>query len=324
MLDSSVHNYLGLRRPRVRPPSLSGYSDGEFARLVTAARKDVAAIRDRIDASEKLLTAWAADHTAVGGDEAELARTLAAVAETGVVPRLGGVKRPGRIELANRLFVGQADREALLVLLVAVTGRNAECLKELPHEHRVIDGRAVEVQLVKRRRGPRRWHDTVTWEIGPPHRELHTPGGLHLLLHRLMARSRAFSGSETVWSTWRNAQSAAGIGVGEHHDPYAMKLAAALSLKDWADGHGLCRDAAGDEVARPLEVDLRRVRTSCEVRRTGRSAAISRRRCAQTAPLSCSRTTYAAIRIPVSGPKTLCSRLCQMRRAQRSLRTGER
>lgn len=268
LLDSSVHDYLGISRPRVRPPSLTGYSDGEFARLVDAARKDVAAIRDRIDVSGALLAAWTDDQSAVSAADAELARTLAAMAEAGVVPRLGGVRRPVRTEMAKRLFVTQADREPLLVLFVAVTGRNAECLKELPHEHRVIDGKAVEVQLTKRRRGPQRWYDTVTWEIGPPHRELHTPGGLYLLLHRLMARGRVFSGSESIWSTWRNGRSTTDLGPEEHHDPYARQLAANLCLMGWADRHGLQQDASADEPSQPLPIDLRRLRTTTEVRRT--------------------------------------------------------
>jgi hypothetical protein len=269
LLSPSVVNYLDQRTVNQRHPSLTGYSDGEFSRLVGAARQDVATIRSRIDAGERLLAAWSTNPASVGDSEASLAETLAAMAETGVVPRLAGLnERSHRTELAQRLFVTQTDREPLLVLLVAVTGRNAESLKELPHEHRVIDGKAVEVQLIKRRHGPQRWHDTVTWEIGPPHRELHTPGGVYLLLHRLMARSRGFSASESIWSTWRNSPAASGIGVTEHKDPYAMRLAASLNLKGWGARNDLRADAKTDGVAQPLSVDLRRVRTTCEVRRT--------------------------------------------------------
>lgn len=93
----------------------------------------------------------------------------------------------------------------MLVLLVAVTGRNIETVKELPAHHRLLDGRAVEVQLTKRRRGAGRWVQTVTWEIGPPGRELHHPGGLYLLLHRLMASGRELStGPSSFWAVWRN------------------------------------------------------------------------------------------------------------------------
>ena len=75
------------------------------------------------------LAAWSTDPASVGDSETGLAETLAAMAETGVVPRLGGLnERSRRTELAQRLFVTQTDREPLLVLLVAVTGRNVGVL----------------------------------------------------------------------------------------------------------------------------------------------------------------------------------------------------
>ena len=133
LLSPSVVNYLDQRTVQLRHPSLPGYSDGEFACLVGAARNDVATIRSRIDAGEQLLAAWSKDPASVGNSETSLAETLAAMVETGVVPRLGGLyERSHRTELAQQLFVTQTDREPLLVLLVAVTGRNAESLKELP------------------------------------------------------------------------------------------------------------------------------------------------------------------------------------------------
>ena len=233
-----------------------------------AARNDVAVIRDRIDANDRLVAAWTAGSTEVDDDEAQLAAALSTMATTGVVPLANDHKLPERTQLAQRLYVTAADREALLILLVALTGRNAEVLKELPHEHRVIEDRAVEVQVIKRRHGAQRWHDTVTWEIGPPHRELHTPGGLYLLLHRLMARSRTISGAESIWSVWRHAQTASGAGTAEHHDPYAAKLNGALRLKAWGSRHELLEDQAGEQNPQPLQIDLRRLRTSVEVRRT--------------------------------------------------------
>ena len=66
-----------------------------------------------------------------------------------------------------------------------------ETIKELPAEHRVLEDRAVELRPTKRRRGATRWYDTVTWEIGPSGKELHTPGGIYLLLHRLTRGDRA-------------------------------------------------------------------------------------------------------------------------------------
>jgi hypothetical protein len=238
----------------------------------TPPRGEVAGIRDRIDAGERLLAAWSADPEAVHGQDRALAAKLAVMAESGLVPRLPGMpvteERRARTTLAQHVFVTRADREPILVLLAALTGRNSETLKELPTEHRILGGVAVELRLIKRRHGARRWFDTVSWEIGPPHRELHTPGGLYLLLHRLMTRSRSWSGSRSLWSVWCNADRDLG-GLHEHRDPFAATLHAGLNLPRWAKSHDLRADPTADhpDGAR-LPVKITRIRTSVEVRRT--------------------------------------------------------
>lgn len=272
-LGPAVLNYLARRVDKRRKlPGESGYSDGELTRLVSAARTEVAAVRDRIEAGERLLAAWSANPATVAGQDRMLAAELAAMAESGLVPRLPGMmasaERQARIALAQHLFVTRTDREPTLVLLAALTGRNCETLKELPAEPRILDGVAVELRLIKRRHGPRRWFDTVSWEIGPPHRELHTPGGLYLLLHRLMTRSRSWSGSRSLWSVWCNAKQELG-GVHEHRDPFAATLNAGLDLTRWARGHDLRADPPpGQPEGAPLPVKVTRIRTSVEVRRT--------------------------------------------------------
>lgn len=277
LVSATVLTYLARRSTNTKAPGAPGYSDGEWTRLVAAARADVAAIRDRIMAGERLLADWSADPSGLSGTERDLAEQLAQIAATGVVPRFpeAGVGQERRLRslVAGRLFVTWADREPLLVLLGAVTGRNPETLKELPAEHRVLDGRAVELRVIKRRHGPQRWFDTVTWEIGPPHRELHTPGGLYLLLHRLMARGRTFrdarTASPSIWSVWRNPRTGGLAGVHEHHDPYAARLAGSLDFTRWARRHDLRADPTHHQhEAPPLAVRLARVRTSVEVRRT--------------------------------------------------------
>ena len=112
----------------------------------------------------------------------------------------------------------------------AVTGRNLETIKELPAEHRVMEGRAVELRVVKRRRGPRLWHATVSWEIGDPGRELHTPGGFIYWPTNSPRPGRALLGSpHRLWAIWRNAtgnaRAEATVGdIGEHTDAFAKGL----------------------------------------------------------------------------------------------------
>ena len=174
-----------------------------------------------------------------------------------------------RYELARRLFVTNSDREAILILLVAVTARNGETIKELPAEHRLLDDRAVELRTVKRRRGPQHWSETVTWEIGPQHRELHTPGGLYLLLHRLMTRSRTFTGSTSLWSTWSMAGGDGWATTAEHRDTFGKTLTGNLRFTRWSTDHDLRTDPISTgEATATLGVDLRRLRTTVEVRRT--------------------------------------------------------
>lgn len=247
--------------------SLTGYSDGEFARLVDAARTDVAAIRARITAGNDLLETMTRTNT---GPTSEAEQSIWDMAATGVVPVPGGQivrHRHQRTAWAGQLFITRTDLAPLLTLFVAVSGRDVEVLKEIPFEHRIVGGRAVEVQLSKRRTGPNRWHDTVTWEIGPPHRELHTPGGLYLLLHRLMERGRAFSNSTTLWATWRNTNHDRGTAA-EHQNPFAQTLAGRADMSTWSTLRGLHTDADSSGATSPLGLDMRRVRTSAEVRRT--------------------------------------------------------
>lgn len=263
-LTADVQDHLSRRATIPRTTTKSGYSDGELARILQAARADVAALRDRIDAGERLLNSLDDDPD---GDRA----AARGIAETGEIPRERGTdvvtENLRRRALAGQLFVTRPDVEPLLVLLTALTQRNVETIKELPAEHRILEGRAVELQVIKRRRGRHRWTETVTWEIGPPHRELHTPGGLYLLAHRLMARGRSVSGASSIWSIWRNVDRGQPT-VSEHRDPFAHKLDASLKLPAWSARHQLRTDPQPDGSTDPLVIDYVRVRTSMEVRRT--------------------------------------------------------
>jgi len=273
MIPPAAMEYANRRWDNNRFVSKPGYSPRELARLLTTARRDVVGIRDRIQAGEQLLARHRTAPDTLSPAEAADAARLADIAETGVVPpdpRPMHLALPARRQIAERLFLTMPDLTPLLVLLVAVTGRNIETIKELPVGHRILDGRAVELRLTKRRRGARHWTDTVTWEIGPASRELHTPGGLYLLLRQLCARSREFSGSDRVWSVWRSGHRAGVKGADEHYDPFGRSLHGYSAYpRQWVTGHDLRGEPSTEDTVAPrFPLDFNRLKTSIDVRRT--------------------------------------------------------
>lgn len=248
--------------PRVRKPmrpGLSGYSDAELARIAAAARADVRLLCDR------LAQPLPADDMALNA-----ARQTGRVSTMSITAPL---RAHARKSIAERLFVTRDDLYPLLVLLILTTGWNLEVIKELPVAHRVIDGRAVELELLKRRRGAGNWHHPVTWEIGSPGQELHTPGGLYLLLHRLMEPARNFLEVPAFWAVWHH------LPDDQHREcrnPFAKSLSVAtLKWAVWTARHGLLADpplgtvpAANSAGSVPLRLTANRLKTSIDVRRT--------------------------------------------------------
>lgn len=237
----------------------SGYSDAELRRIVRAARADVAALRDRLRQPEE---------PGVEGHALTQLRATGRTPET-----LPATSRQG---LAERVFATRRDLVAMLVLLVATTGWNVEVIKELPTEHRILEGLAVELQVVKRRRGAGRWHQTVTWEIGPPGRELHTPGGVYLLLHDLMSAGRALVPTQTYWAMWHPHRRHRSAGEG-CSNPFDISLSANTSNSEWVHRHQLTSDgpdpdpsrgSAHGELPQALGLEFNRLKTSIDVRRT--------------------------------------------------------
>ena len=166
------------------------------------------------------------------------------------------------VSAAQHLFLAEQDLVPLLVLAVALTGRNPETVKELPAAHQVLEDRAVAVGIIKRRRGKALSRQSVHWEIGPESRQLHTPGGLYLLVHELTRRIRAISGTESLWSVWSGRS-----GVNGHAAPFANSLTRSLDLSRWAAAQGLTADAPDGGEPGPLELRLDRLKTTAEARR---------------------------------------------------------
>ena len=250
---------------------------------MTAARSDVVQIRDRIRAAERLLARLEADPAELDSDARVLAEELAGMARTGRVPTRRRRTRTGRtcvdhrarVALASQLFLTGADLAPLLILMVALSGRNGETIKELSVDHRVLEGRAVAVNLVKRRRGKTLSRETVHWETGgTDSRQLHTPGGLYLLLHELTRRSRRWSGASRIWSIWVNETTRGKTRerkarTGGHIDPYDVSLQGVFypTMRQWAARHGLYADSS-DDGHPPLDITLNRLKTTVEVRIT--------------------------------------------------------
>jgi len=255
-------------------PGVPGYSDREFRDLMAAARSDVVAIRDRVRRGERLLETFRAHPGSLTDDERTLAGHLDAMERTGHVPVVRTqLNRPvleGRLEVARHLFLTDTDLAPLFILGAGLTGRNAETVKDLPAQHRVLDNQAVSVTLTKRRRGKSKARETVHWETGgSDSRQLHTPGGYYLLLHQLTARSRRFSSSTRIWSIWAGTSGRPGANwaikaaSAGHIDPFADRLARSLHLNQFAERHGL-----KDDNGNPLQISGNRIKTTVEVRTT--------------------------------------------------------
>lgn len=280
------------RRLNAVEGAVGGYSPGELERLAAAARADTARIARRIRTAEQLLRQLREEPDTLSGPSRERAEILAAMAATGEVPWPGGPGVPGlrrRTELASQLFLTWQDLAPLMVLLAVVTERNGETLKELPARHRILEGRAVEFAMVKRRQGSQRWIQTVTWEIGSRERELHTPGGLYLLLLELTARSRGFCGSTAAVCFWRNGMQRRISGPAEHWAPFELNLrhGALIEMSKWAAARAKpvladpppARKTNGDTAEEteetaavtgppPLRITFNRIKTSVDARRT--------------------------------------------------------
>ncbi|MGW6374809.1 hypothetical protein ACWFRB_01930 [Rhodococcus sp. NPDC055112] len=258
------------------PTPKSGYSDGELHRLVTAARSDVVAMRNRHARANELIERFRFNPSQLTEEELAQATQLVNITVTGKAPP-ATVK--ARCEIMSQQYILVSDLTPLLLLMVAVTGLNIETVKELPAAHRVLEDRVVEIEIVKRRRGSGSWHETVTWEIGSPGREHHAPGGLYLLLHGLMKVGRVHSGTESLWSVWRRtSKGRTGRRLAPHVAPFAERLDAWFGLnRQWTQSHQLIADrhaavsqdeGMSDDVAKELNLDFNRLKTSIDVRTT--------------------------------------------------------
>lgn len=245
-----------------------GYSDREFAAIMTAARAAVREIERRFADAKQLMDRYQANPELLDDDERQFARHLLAIASTGTVLGYRQKRKAGdhpnkqnlpdytrQVDIASRLFLVERDLRPLLTLAVGLSGRNVETMKELTADCEVLEGRAVRVELTKRRRGPAGMFDHTHWEIGKPNQTLHTPGGFYLLVKELTDLGRSFSGTDSLWSIW-SARSG-------HVGAFEASLTRGPGSLRWQYGLGLL-----DDEGEPLRLSLPRLKKTVDIRTT--------------------------------------------------------
>jgi hypothetical protein len=260
MIAEEVEGWLHRRRSAGQTPAVAGYSDREFDAIMVAARSEVAAIRSRLERSQRLLTRYEREPDTLSAEERQLAAGLADIASTGEIPVIAHASKAWdnhpMMKLARQLFVTGFDLGPLLTLGVGISGRNLETLKDLTIEHDVLEAKAVRVELIKRRRGPERMFEMVHWEIGAPSQQLRRPGGYYLLLEQMMRLSRSFSGTSSLWSVWDPPDG--------HHGPFDV----ALHLKDWHMQRWKQRHRLLDDNGQRLQINSLRLKKTVDIRNT--------------------------------------------------------
>ena len=156
-LPAEVWDAINRRVANTLDAADGGYSDGEWDRLVAAARADSARIVRRIRAGEDLLRRYRQDPASLSEPERVRGNVLKHMADTGEVVPHPVPGQGNRREMAAHLFLRWSDLPPLMILMAVLAERNGESIKELPARHRVLEDRAVEVVLVKRRTGENAW-----------------------------------------------------------------------------------------------------------------------------------------------------------------------
>ncbi|MCI4657320.1 hypothetical protein [Cryobacterium zhongshanensis] len=255
-VHQGVHSFLARKNPKKKKLGVSGMSDEVFTQVIRAARADVVNIRTRIGAGRALAQLAAATPASVPPPLRRLGDQLVELLDTGALrPGEGESAREShQLDIAANVFLINADLTPLMILLAAVSGRNSETIKELPAEHETADDRAVRLQIIKRRSGGDNWFEDVHWEVGNPSRQLHTSGGIYMLIHDLCAPSRRWAESDRVWAVWTNPRGKEPI---PNRYPWARSLQGpTLDLGGWAKRHAI------NEHGKPLDLSFNRIRTT--------------------------------------------------------------
>ncbi|WP_351227925.1 hypothetical protein [Streptomyces sp. NPDC002133] len=223
--------------------------------LETAARDDVARIRDRILEGEKL-AASGRDPRRYGWDRLEnvlwyIAHDSPLTADDASYKIL----RPwgGREELNGRLHLTARDLVPFLLLLACQTGMEPECIRQLRSDCLASPARGyVSIAYVKKR-APSSPHKTVRVTDGG---SLRFPGGVIRLALRLTKRTRELIGSDALWCDVG--------GHGQARAPFDGPHGWSAVTRQWMSERGL--DRLSDRDGSSVTLDLRRVRKTVKSR----------------------------------------------------------
>ena len=181
MIAEDVDAWLHRRRSAGQNPAIAGYSDREFDAIMAAARSDVAAIRSRLERSQRLLTRYEREPDSLSGEERQLAAVLADIAATGEIPVIGHDSKAWdnhpMMTAGTQLFVTGFDLGPLLTLGVGISGRNWKPSKTSPSSM-TCWGQGGSGGADETPPGPHRMFETVHWEIGHSSQQLRRPAAI--------------------------------------------------------------------------------------------------------------------------------------------------
>lgn len=266
---------------RTRSPKAS-YSYAENQRILRAARSDVRAAADRINANRTLLARWRSGE--LGGEPEDVKKVgelldyidthhdVPRYESTGTQPKMW-VSQLGTVrEHLSMLHLTCAEAAAFAVLLVGLTGQNPSTIAKAPARHHRTDGDAggvpvAVVSLDKPRRQSRRHMDVPLTAVPPWARrgvpddvaptddvdatgrsspDLNSPFGVYRLLIDLAASARAAADTDRLFVWWAG-YGGGGVGRGFHTKLYSELV------KDWSQRHEIRADAGGETVTVTLD-----------------------------------------------------------------------
>lgn len=263
--DATFHARLGFTSAsahRATKP-LDAYPFPVLDALESAARDDIARLRDRILEGEKL-AATGRDPRQYGWDRLE--NVLWHIANHGPLTADDvsyKILRPlgGRAELNGRLHLTARDLVPFLLLLACQTGMEPESLRQLRSDCLVSPARGFVSLAYVKKRAPGSTHKTIRVSDGG---SLRFPGGVIRLALRLTKRTRDLVGTDALWCDVSSH--------GQARAPFDGLPPWPGATREWMSRRGL--DRLIDSNGEPVALDLRRVRKTVKSRQYLRAGGV--------------------------------------------------